>query len=67
VICHGINEKPPKLVKYHSFEDPNQKALFKKKKKEIKQNSENCFYFYQATSGENIFLHPLCFNILAHD
>jgi hypothetical protein len=49
------------MAKYHSFEDPTQKALFKKKKKEVKLNENNCFYFYQATSGENIFVHPLCF------
>jgi len=33
-------------MKYHSFEDPNQKAAFKKKKKEIKLNGDNCFNYY---------------------
>ena len=37
------------------------------KKAVIEENSETCFYFYQAVSGENLFLHPLCLEILQHD
>jgi len=42
----------------------NQKLKLKKthseKKDDIEINSQTCFYFYQAVSGEPIFLHPLC-------
>jgi len=31
----------------------------REKKVELEENEANCFYYYQAVSGENIFLHPL--------
>ena len=34
-------------------------AALNQKKVEIDQSDESCFFFYQAASGENIFLHPL--------
>jgi hypothetical protein len=30
-------------------------------------NEANCFYYYQATSGENIFLLPLCQKMIEND
>ena len=32
----------------------------------IAETSDTCFYFYQALSGENLFLHPLCLDIIQH-
>ena len=32
----------------------------------IAENSDTCFYFYQVINGENLFLHPLCMEILLH-
>ena len=39
----------------------------KDKKVEIKENEETCFYFYQAVSEENIFLHPLNLQIIQYE
>jgi len=36
-----------------------QQIAFSQKKAEIDETDDSCFYFYQAVSGENIFLHPL--------
>lgn len=36
------------------------KSVHKNLKDDIKITQENCFYFYQAQSGEAIYLHPLC-------
>jgi len=32
----------------------------------IAETSDTCFYLYQAINGENLFLHPLCMDILQH-
>ncbi|CDW89218.1 zinc c3hc4 type family protein [Stylonychia lemnae] len=31
---------------------------------EIEENDQDFYYFYQSSTGENLFLHPLCYNIL---
>ena len=33
----------------------------------IAENSDTCFYFYQLINGENLYLHPLCLDILKYD
>ena len=33
----------------------------------IAETSDTCFYFYQLVSGENLFLDPLCLQILNKD
>ena len=33
----------------------------------IAENSETCFYFYQVVNGENLFLDPLCLEMLNHE
>lgn len=43
------------------------KSVHKNLKDDIKTTKENCFYFYQARSGEAIYLHPLCLQILEAD
>jgi hypothetical protein len=43
------------------------KSVHKNLKDDIKITQDNCFYFYQARSGEAIYLHPLCLKILEAD
>ena len=31
------------------------------------ENSDTCFYFYQLINGENLYLHPLCLDIIKYD
>ena len=33
----------------------------------IAENSDTCFYYYQVVNGENLYLHPLCLEILLKD
>ena len=33
----------------------------------IAENSDTCFYYYQVVNGENLYLHPLCMDILLKD
>jgi hypothetical protein len=35
-------------------------ALKKTEVEEISENSNDCHFYYQSSSGENLFLHPLC-------
>ena len=42
------------------------KAKAESKELIIAETEETCFYFYQAVSGENFFLDPLCLRILQH-
>jgi len=47
-----------------------QRALRKQhgvKENIIAENSDTCFYYYQVVNGENLFLHPLCLDILLKD
>jgi hypothetical protein len=34
---------------------------------EITESASDCYYFYQAATGENLFLDPLCNKILQTD
>ena len=48
----------------------NKKLSIKKdqnKCEEMEENSTDFFYFYQSSTGENLFLHPLCLKILQHE
>ena len=31
------------------------------------ENNDDFFYFYQASTGENLFLHPLCAKLFHHE
>lgn len=54
--------------KFVSLAELNNKLTLKKshseKKEDLEINNKNCFFFYQALSGEPIYLHPLCMQIL---
>ena len=39
----------------------------KEKRAEVEETDDSCFYYYQATSGENIFLHPLNLQIIQYE
>lgn len=47
----------------------NKKQTLKDKVKEddIEENSEDFYYFYQSSTGENLFLHPICYNIFQYN
>lgn len=36
------------------------KKAHSERKTDVKISPESCFYFYQASTGEAIYLHPLC-------
>ena len=37
------------------------------RREDVKITPDSCFYFYQAKSGEPIYLHPLCLQMLQAD
>lgn len=62
------DDEPKKFV---SLAEINNKLTLKKahseKRDDVEINQQSCFFFYQALSGECIFLHPLCLQILESD
>ena len=57
-----------------TFIDPKQLNKAKSLRKQqttrearIAENSDTCFYFYQVVNGENLYLHPLCLQILNYE
>ena len=58
---------------HDTFVNPKQMNKIKQLKKRhstkeniIAENEDTCFYFYQDARGENLFLHPLCMEIIQH-
>ena len=56
---------------HDTFVNPKQLNKVKTLKKQqsvkepiIAENNDTCFYFYQVVNGENLFLDPLCLQIL---
>eukprot|EP00347_Sterkiella_histriomuscorum_P022185 403331374 len=48
----------------------NKKQTLKSKQgvaDELEENSSDFYYFYQSSTGENVFLHPLCLNVLQQE
>lgn len=46
----------------------NKKNAIKKYEiEEFEENPTDCHFFYQASSGENLFLHPLCLKIFQNE
>lgn len=29
----------------------------------VAENNDDCYYFYQSSTGENLFLHPICYKL----
>ena len=59
---HDTFVNPQKLNKAKSLK--KQSSI---KETIIAENSDTCFYYYQVVSGENLFLHPLCMQIMQQE